>query len=61
MHAALATILYSERPDERQRAEAQWEVASEFDKRYGDVRWVAEEKQWGPRMQQALQRFLALE
>ncbi|CAL5221270.1 g3430 [Coccomyxa viridis] len=33
VHAALAALLYAEKPSERQRAEQQWEVCSEFDNR----------------------------
>ena len=61
MHAALAALLYAEKPTERQRAEQQWEVCSEFDNRYSNIEWVARNKVWGPRLLQALQRFLKLE
>jgi hypothetical protein len=61
VHAALAAILYTDRPEQRQRAEDQWELANEFDHRYGDLQWVRTEKSWGPRLLGALQHFLALE
>jgi hypothetical protein len=60
VHAALAAILYAEKPTERQLAEEQWELACEFDTRYGDVDWAAHEKKWGPRLLGALQQFLEL-
>ena len=49
------------RLEQRQRAEEQWELANEFDHRYSNLQWVQAEKQWGPRLQGALQRFLALQ
>ncbi len=61
VHAALAAILYAERPLERQRAELQWELASEFDTRYEDMGWVAREKHWGPNLLLALEKFLTLQ
>lgn len=60
VHAALAAVLYAERPAERQLAEEQWELATEFDKRYGNIDWVVKEKHWGPRLTGALDRFLHL-
>ena len=61
VHAALAALLYAEKPKERQRAEEQWEVCCEFDNRYNSIEWVANNKVWGPRLLQALQKFLKLE
>ena len=46
---------------ERQRAELQWDIATEFDSRYGSIEWVAKSKVWGPRLLQALQKFLLLQ
>lgn len=60
MHAALAALLYAERPGQRLRAEQQFEVATEFDGRYADAEWVKAHKHWPPRMLSALQAFLAL-
>lgn len=60
VHAALAALLYAERPLERQRAELQWELATEFDTRYNDLDWVAREKRWGPKLLNALDMFLSL-
>lgn len=60
VHAALAAMLYSETPRQINRAETQWEIAREFDKRYGNVDWVKQEKQWPPAMQAALRSFLTL-
>ena len=60
VHAALAVMLYKSRPDQRQRAEEQWELASEFDKRFADVAWVAKEKSWPPALLGALDEFLHL-
>ena len=60
VHAALACILHAERPREVWRAESQWEIASEFDTRFGDVQWVQAEKHWPPRLLAALQSFLNL-
>ncbi|KAK9831556.1 hypothetical protein WJX74_000071 [Apatococcus lobatus] len=60
VHAALACILHAERPREVGRAESQWEIASEFDTRFGDIQWVQAEKHWPPRLLAALQSFLNL-
>jgi len=61
VHAALAALLYTEKPTVRQLAEQQWELASEFDSRYSNVDWVAQEKRWGPKLLHALERFLSLQ
>ena len=61
VHAALAAVLYAERPQQRWRAEQQWDIALEFDIRYTDANWVAKEKHWPPALMSALQRFLSLE
>ena len=60
VHAALAAMLYSETPRQILRAETQWEIAREFDERYGNLEWVKREKQWPPKMQAALGNFLNL-
>jgi hypothetical protein len=60
VHAALAALLYAERPSQRWRAEQQWDIATAFDSRYGDVSYVRREQHWPPRLLDALQRFLAL-
>lgn len=60
VHAALAAILYAERPAQVLRAEQQWTVATSFDTRYGDPAWVRREKHWPPRAVAALERFLSL-
>ncbi|KAG2430318.1 hypothetical protein HYH02_013795 [Chlamydomonas schloesseri] len=60
VHAALAALLYTERPSLAPRAEEEWAIASSFDKRYSDPAWVAANKHWPPRAVAALQRFLAL-
>lgn len=59
-HAALAAVLYAERPAQRWRAEQQWDIAVEFDARYADLAWVQETKRWPPKLVGALQQFLAL-
>lgn len=59
-HAALAAVLYSERPQQLSRAELEFEVASEFDGRFADADWVARERHWPPRAVAALRRFLSL-
>jgi hypothetical protein len=59
-HAALAALLYSERPNQLSRAELEFEVASEFDRRFEDADWVARERHWPPKAVAALRRFLAL-
>lgn len=59
-HAALAAVLYAERPAQLSRAELEFEVASEFDSRYGDAAWVERSRHWPPRSVAALRRFLAL-
>lgn len=61
VHAALAAVLYAERPAQRLRAEQQWDIALEFDSRYESYDWVASNKHWPPAMLQALQKFLLLE
>jgi hypothetical protein len=61
VHAALAALLWVERPLQRARAETQWEIASEFDTRYGNLEWVRRERGWPPRMLTALQRFLSVQ
>eukprot|EP01023_Acetabularia_acetabulum_P069287 TRINITY_DN99_c7_g1_i1.p3 TRINITY_DN99_c7_g1~~TRINITY_DN99_c7_g1_i1.p3 ORF type:complete len:226 (-),score=30.16 TRINITY_DN99_c7_g1_i1:435-1112(-) len=60
VHAALAVILYNDVPDQVEKAEQQWEIANEFDKRYGDVSWVGKNKHWPPKMLTALNKFLQL-
>ena len=58
VHAALAIVLYSEKPYEISLAEEQFEVAMEFDKRFGDVAYVRDGKPaWPPRMVAALEKF----
>jgi hypothetical protein len=59
-HAALAALLWTERPQQLSRAELEFEVAGEFDARYADADWVARERHWPPRAVAALRRFLAL-
>jgi len=59
-HAALAAVLYAERPAQLSRAELEFEVASEFDSRFGDAAWVARERHWPPKAVGALRRFLSL-
>jgi tetratricopeptide (TPR) repeat protein len=60
VHAALAAVLYTERPRQVGRAEQQWSIATSFDRRYSDVGWVRKEKGWPPRMVAALEKFLSL-
>mmetsp|Transcript_10638 Transcript_10638/g.21047 ORF Transcript_10638/g.21047 Transcript_10638/m.21047 type:complete len:285 (-) Transcript_10638:718-1572(-) len=60
VHAALASVLYVERPERLAFAELQWDIASEFDSRYSSVVWVKKEKKWPPRMLEALESFLTL-
>lgn len=60
VHAALASIIYTERPSEISYAEEQFDLASEFDSRYLDVQWVEREKHWPPAMLTALNKFAAL-
>lgn len=59
-HAALAAVLYAERPNQRWRAEQQWDIAVEFDSRYQDSTWVRDNKHWPPRLLAALDSFLSL-
>lgn len=61
VHAALAAVLYVERPAQRLRAEQQWDIALEFDSGYQDSEWVAKNKHWPPALMKALQRFLLLQ
>ncbi len=59
VHAALAALLYTERPSLRLRAEEEWTLANTFDKRYSDVEWVRVTRHWPPKAVKALQRFLS--
>lgn len=61
VHAALAAVLYAERPAQRLRAEQQFDIAVEFDSRYQDANWVAANKHWPPALMAALNRFLLLQ
>ena len=58
VHAALAAMLYN--ANKYTRAETQWDLANEFDKRYTDVAYITQTKHWPPAMVAALQRFLDL-
>jgi len=58
VHAALAAMAYD--AGRIAQAEQQWEIATEFDKRYEDPEWVVREKRWPPQLVQALKRFLSL-
>eukprot|EP00803_Ostreobium_quekettii_P000900 evm.model.scf_53EXC.10 EVM.evm.TU.scf_53EXC.10 scf_53EXC:150904-153050(+) len=60
VHAALASVLYAERPSQIGRAEEQWDLAMSFDQRYKEPAWVAENKDWPPKMLMALEKFLEL-
>ncbi|GIL65688.1 hypothetical protein Vafri_19239 [Volvox africanus] len=60
VHAALAALLYTERPNLALRAEEEWNLAGLFDRRYSDTEWVRVNKHWPPRMIAALQKFLSL-
>jgi len=60
VHAALASVLYAERPERIALAEQQWDIATEFDTRYQDINWVKHERKWPPKMLQALEAFLNL-
>ncbi|GAX78684.1 hypothetical protein CEUSTIGMA_g6122.t1 [Chlamydomonas eustigma] len=60
IHAALAVLLYNERPSLAFRAEEEWEIANSFDSRYSDVEWVRTAKHWPEHMLEALQRFLLM-
>jgi hypothetical protein len=60
VHAALASVLYAERPGRIALAEQQWDIATEFDTRYQDINWVRQERKWPPKMLQALEAFLNL-
>ncbi|GIL92370.1 hypothetical protein Vretimale_19849 [Volvox reticuliferus] len=60
VHAALAALLYAERPNLALWAEEEWNLACLFDTRYSDLVWVQTNKHWPPRMIAALQKFLTL-
>ncbi|KAI3438764.1 hypothetical protein D9Q98_001182 [Chlorella vulgaris] len=60
VHAALAAVLYTERPALLDQAETQWEIAMEFNPKFSDPSWVAANKHWPPRLMTALDRFLNL-
>lgn len=60
VHAALAALLYTERPSLIFRAEQNWDISQEFDKRYSDVEWVRVNKHWPPKACDSLERFLKL-
>ena len=58
VHCALAVVLYAEKPYELSLAEEQFEVALEFDRRFGDPEYVRDGKPaWPPRMVSALEKF----
>lgn len=59
-HAALAAVLYAERPNQRWRAEEQLEIAYEFAPQFSDPAWVAAQHHWPPRLMDALTALLAL-
>lgn len=61
IHAALAALLYSERPNLVFRAEQEWEIACSFDRRYSDLAFVRDNKHWPERMITALSRFLTMQ
>lgn len=61
VHAALAAVLYSERPNELSLAEEQWDVATEFDTRYSSIEFVQNNRYWPPAMVSALKNFLLLQ
>lgn len=60
VHAALAALLYAERPQQGLRAEQEWDVATAFDSHYSNTAWVVQQKHWPPRLVDALDRFLQL-
>eukprot|EP00199_Chlamydomonas_sp_CCMP681_P006545 CAMPEP_0119113826 /NCGR_PEP_ID=MMETSP1180-20130426/45309_1 /TAXON_ID=3052 ORGANISM="Chlamydomonas cf sp, Strain CCMP681" /NCGR_SAMPLE_ID=MMETSP1180 /ASSEMBLY_ACC=CAM_ASM_000741 /LENGTH=186 /DNA_ID=CAMNT_0007102081 /DNA_START=201 /DNA_END=761 /DNA_ORIENTATION=- len=61
IHAALAVLMWNEKPALAFRAEQEWEAARGFDTRYSNPEWVSSAKHWPPRMLDALQRFLTLD
>lgn len=61
VHAALAAVLYSERPSQLSLAEEQWDVATEFDSRYSSIDFVEKNRYWPPAMVSALKKFLQLQ
>ena len=61
VHAALAAVLYAERPDELDLAEEQWDIATEFDTRYASIDYVENTRYWPPAMVTALKKFLLLQ
>jgi hypothetical protein len=61
VHAALAAMLYAERPPQRFRAEQQFDIAVEFDRRFESADWVQQNRHWPPRLLTALQAFLQLQ
>jgi hypothetical protein len=56
-----AAVLWSERPGQRLRAEQQFEIATEFDRRFGAPDFVRDQRRWPPRLVAALERFLELQ
>lgn len=61
VHAALAAVLYAERPNELNIAEEQWDIATEFDTRYSSIEFVENNRYWPPAMVSALKKFLLLQ
>ncbi|KIZ01430.1 hypothetical protein MNEG_6533 [Monoraphidium neglectum] len=61
VHAALAAVLWAERPSQRLRAEQQFEIALEFDRRYSDLAYMREQRHWPPRLLAAMARFQQLQ
>lgn len=61
VHTALAAVLYADDHSKLLRAETQFDLGADFDRRYADLKWVDREKHWPPRMLEALQHFLKLD
>ncbi|KAK9845931.1 hypothetical protein WJX81_006312 [Elliptochloris bilobata] len=58
--AALAAMLWVERPDQRAQAESLWDGALHLDSRLSTLDFVAGARRWPPRLVKALDRFLLL-
>jgi tetratricopeptide (TPR) repeat protein len=58
MRAALTAVLWVQ--GQRGEAESNWVAAVGLDRRYEDISWVREIRQWPPNMVAALEKFLKL-
>ncbi|MEW5302820.1 MAG: hypothetical protein WDW38_004068 [Sanguina aurantia] len=61
VHAAMAALLYTERPLQALRAEEEWDFACMFDKRFSNPTYLREQRHWPEKMVAAMMRFQKLQ